>query len=368
MTFTRTIASALALLVATGVALPPGAGLAAPAETPPPGFAGNRFVDSAGCAFQRATVAGKVTWAPVMGLDRQPLCARPLVQAEVPPVVAAPAAPVAVVVAGSQAAPEPVVMMPEAGPAAAPVPAPAPVAVVAPVAVTAAPARVRRAKPVAAHATAVPPADATSPARRDALGRVVCPRGQPVLREVTLRDGNTQLRCAALPSAYQQGVRGSQPMIVPPGYKPAWSDGRLNPLRGRGTEAGARAMGRVWTDDVPMRGKPQPSAPPPLLYVVEPRARVSVKGQARAPISEPVAAAGGAVRGRFVQVGTFAVGSNADRAADRIAAAGLPVARAEGRLNGRPVQVVLAGPLAPGQAGAALGALRARGYRDAFVR
>lgn len=40
---------------------------------------------------------------------------------------------------------------------------------------------------------------------------------------------------------------------LPRGYRPVWDDGRHNPHRAKGTEAGRAAMARLWTDDVPMR-------------------------------------------------------------------------------------------------------------------
>ena len=45
---------------------------------------------------------------------------------------------------------------------------------------------------------------------------------------------------------------GSAP-FVPKGYRLAWTDDRLNPLRGVGTSQGDAAMKMVWTDDVPAR-------------------------------------------------------------------------------------------------------------------
>lgn len=40
---------------------------------------------------------------------------------------------------------------------------------------------------------------------------------------------------------------------VPPGFRPAWSDGRLNPLRGPRTAQGDAQMLRIWTETVPMK-------------------------------------------------------------------------------------------------------------------
>lgn len=38
---------------------------------------------------------------------------------------------------------------------------------------------------------------------------------------------------------------------LPRGYKKAWQDGRLNPLRGVGTTSGKAQMERVWSNTVP---------------------------------------------------------------------------------------------------------------------
>ncbi|MCA8880648.1 MAG: SPOR domain-containing protein [Rhodobacteraceae bacterium] len=47
---------------------------AGPAEEPPEGFAGATYVDSAGCAFQRAEIGGTVVWADRLAADGQPIC------------------------------------------------------------------------------------------------------------------------------------------------------------------------------------------------------------------------------------------------------------------------------------------------------
>ena len=79
----------------------------------------------------------------------------------------------------------------------------------------------------------------------------------------------------------------------------------------------------------------------------------------------PRAAAGGI----FVQVGSFGVPANAAGASSRLAALGLPVALSKGRIRGKAVQVVLAGPFgSAADAQAALRAARGAGFGDAFLR
>ena len=43
--------------------------------------------------------------------------------------------------------------------------------------------------------------------------------------------------------------------LIPAGYKAAWTDGRLNAMRGPRTAAGDASMALTWTDEVPMRRK-----------------------------------------------------------------------------------------------------------------
>ena len=47
-----------------------------PAELPPADFAGREYVDSLGCAFQRAGVSGTRVWVPRLGGDRTPVCGK----------------------------------------------------------------------------------------------------------------------------------------------------------------------------------------------------------------------------------------------------------------------------------------------------
>lgn len=72
---------------------------------------------------------------------------------------------------------------------------------------------------------------------------------------------------------------------------------------------------------------------------------------------------------RYVQLGTFADAGNADRAAQRVAGLGYPVLRGKDRVNGRPVQFIMAGPFPDRESIVrGLDAIRRAGFRDAFPR
>ncbi|MDA5095648.1 SPOR domain-containing protein [Aliiroseovarius sp. KMU-50] len=64
---------------------------AQPAELPPAGYDGNSYVDSRGCIYIRAGVAGNVTWVPRVTRNREVVCgARPSLAAAQPAPVEAP--------------------------------------------------------------------------------------------------------------------------------------------------------------------------------------------------------------------------------------------------------------------------------------
>lgn len=163
------------------------------------------------------------------------------------------------------------------------------------------------------------------------------------------------------------GGNGYNPApAMPKGWKSAWDDDRLNPMRGRGTALGQAQQDQVWTREVPARLVAE--AAPPARVVVQQPAQVVVSTKA-AP-SQPAPRAKVAVGGKlFVQVGTFGEAGNADGAKARLRAAGLPVGTAKVSKGGRALQMVLAGPFPDaGSAQAALGMARAAGFGDAFIR
>jgi len=218
-----------------------------------------------------------------------------------------------------------------------------------------------------------------------------CVSGSPVLETVVLRTGGTALVCTKgdgtligwRPPVFPQGVIGggltsqmmqgarltttqavpqmaanSNAIPTPPkGYKLAWKDDRLNPMRGIGTAAGQAQQDQVWTRDVPAVAVAQPVAAP------QPRVAVSTMS---APASQSHAAARQA---SYVQVGTFGQPANADSVRARLASLGLPVSTSNITRKGKVLQIVFAGPFATtAEAQAALAATHSAGYGDAILK
>lgn len=293
-----------------------------PAEIPPPTFTGRQYVDSRGCAFIRTGFGGQVTWVPRLTLQKQPVCG------------------LAPSLGGGRVA----------------------AAALAP------PASLR---PTVSAPVAVP-----------MTGRLAgCPADAPFGQRVVATDGRRGLLCTATPAQVVSGpvavaqavpalvsipvpppaqtgplkVTVTPPMtvaarpVVPPSYRPVWTDDRLNPHRGGRSAAGRVAMATVWTDTVPRR-------------LVDPNDKGlgPVAGQMRVSTRSAPAMAG-----QFVQVGVFGETANAIAAAARLAALGLPVRRVRRGAG----ESVLAGPFAdPSAARAALIASRAAGFADAYLR
>ncbi|MEO5614231.1 MAG: SPOR domain-containing protein [Cypionkella sp.] len=373
-----------------------------PAERPPASFKGAQYVDSRGCVFMNASYAGAAQWVARVDRKHKVLCgypptfgARPAIEVaeDVAPVAPVKAAPVVL-------AATPVVVKPAK--------ANAPMATVAsammPEAVVVAPVpQVRLEHPTAGLVASLPtPAQSYERvAAEPAPGKIGCYTSAPVAEVVRLRNGGTAVVCTRgdgtltgwRPPIYPRGAGVgatlSEPVqvaradnsgvgrvaaasvyasaavpdvVVPKGYKVAWTDGRLNPLRGVGTAEGQAAQDQLWTQKVPAQlisdvQKAKTRKPKPVASVT-----VSSSGQAEVA---PKAVRGGA----WVQIGTFGVPANAAGAAAQLQALGLPVAKSKLNRGGKALQIVMAGPFGSGaDAQAALRIARGAGFGDAYIR
>lgn len=384
-----------------------------PRELPPASFTGQQYVDSRGCVFLKAGFGGQTNWVPRVDAQRKPICGLPPTNskviieiaedepAQVPALVVNPqvvAAPVAAVRAPARtAAVDPATFTP------APYTPPATRTVQAPPAPKV-PDASRAAAP-APYTNAAPRGTFETVSSGPGPGKIGCYTSAPVAEVVRLRTGGTAVVC----TKGDGGVSGWRPPIFPAGspvgaaltgpvtrqanavaaratqdparvtvanpsnsakkivtaaipkppkgYKLAWTDDRLNPNRAKGTAAGQAAQDQVWTRDVPAR-----------LVAAQPAAtkRVTVSTKS-APNPQPAQTA--TAKGALVQVGTFGVAANADGAAARLAALGLPIAKGKTTKGGKTLQIVFAGPFASTAAAqSALSAARKAGFSDAFLR
>jgi cell division septation protein DedD len=364
-------AVAVAFVAAGGLAMPAAAqaALGGPAEPPPPGFTGVQYVDSRGCAFVRAGLGGQVTWVRRIGSDRRPLCGLQPTRVAMAQAQAR--------LAAEAAAPQPAAVPAAPASAAAPARTPPPaVTATTAAAATPAPAAPRREAPVirASGAVTILPAGGTCPEATPNLQRFELVGGGLIdlclARGVVITGARPVGVATAAPpaappvaTAGRVAVAGRDPripeVVVPPGYRLAWEDDRLNPNRGRGTAEGDRQMAAIWAPTVPKTLLDAPREP----AAAAPAVRVSTRA-APATVAAPAAAAG-----MRVQVGSFAVPANARAAEARLAALGLPVETGRAMLRGRAVEVVRAGPFASAaEAQAALAMVRRAGFRDAILR
>ena len=444
-----------------------------PAEFPPASFTGSQFVDSRGCVFVRAGIAGSTTWVPRVTSSRQNLCgAQPSFPGGAAQMAAAPAGalpPGAVVITANPpatataqaqtppaAAPQPLrraearVVQPAPQPARInarqapqpPVPAARVGAPMQTVASVTTPPTIGLAAPQPARAAAPAitvdrcgPGMRCGPQAQDPAGQQT--RAAQPARAVAAQDGRrtsaglqrpapgTVVRAADLANLHPdvrvvpRHVAEAQAAAVvgpvPQGYRPVWTDDRLNPRRAHGTVAGYAATDLIWTDTVPRRlidrrtGQDMTAANPNLVYpftdlatqvrqpVLGQTATLSASGRAapaeqprvaKAPVQRqvqaqpatprvstraaaptPAPAPARQIAGRFVQVGAFADPANAQRTIQRLQAAGLPVSVQRSSSKGKPVQVILAGPFeTQGALAQGLDRSRAAGFRDAFAR
>lgn len=329
-----------------------------PAEMPPASYTATQYVDSAGCVFIRAGFNGATTWVPRYGDDRRPMCGVAgggAVQAAAPapvtvrPVVVASARPAAPVVSQS------VVTVQTGGR----------------VPYSVAPEITRRTvRTQPAPQAQIYQAQAGTLDTRwsfyDQTGPSPCanysPHSQmyavpsPAMPELPLRcRAQTQHPADALRELSPRGGvwepwNGVSPYpapnnnvyMLPPPFAPRWPQPYLQ---------GASA--------------PRGQAP----AGVAPRATVSTMGTVQGVSAAAAPTSGRMSNGQYVQVGTFGVASNAQATVARLQSRGMPVATSRATAGGQAVQVVLAGPFASqAELASALGAARALGYSDAFVR
>jgi len=141
---------------------------------------------------------------------------------------------------------------------------------------------------------------------------------------------------------------------APSGFKIAWTDGRLNPLRGPRTAAGDAQMDRIWTQTVPRK-----------LIAATPGGgsnAVAITLSSKSPSARTSLS-------RYVQVGTYAVASNATAAIAKLRQNGMAAGIRMFSKDGRDLQIVLAGPFdLPIDLRNALNLSRRLGYSDAFAR
>ena len=139
---------------------------------------------------------------------------------------------------------------------------------------------------------------------------------------------------------------------APSGFKIAWTDGRLNPLRGPRTAEGDAQMDRIWTKTVPR--KLIASQAGGGSYVV------AITLSSKSPSARLI---------RYVQVGTYAVPSSATAAVAKLQDNGLAAVIRMFSKDGRDLQIVLVGPFdLPSDLRNALILSRRLGYSDAFAR
>ncbi|WP_027244192.1 SPOR domain-containing protein [Leisingera daeponensis] len=360
-----------------------------PAEFPPASYDGRQFVDSRGCVYIRAGIDGNVTWVPQVTRSRKQICGLQPTQ-----------------LAGTTqqqpraAAPELITLEPSQQPAQTAEPAPA---ASAPAAASPPPQVAATAKPRSTPQTASArpaPAAATAPAVRKVV-RVAPASAAAAPQSSVLLTPNTRVvqthiyqerrlsNSFQVPQGYrpvwtdgrlnpQRAVRTVRPAVVsgaaqvPPGYlRVEREDGRLNPMRGLRSPQGDAQMARVWNDEVPRSLVQLPLDRPTVRLPREARRspaeaketglRLSTRSAPGAEAPEHAAAAA-----RYVRAATYADAGQARAAARKLAASGLPVRLGTVSRKGQPYKVVMAGPYRDaGQAAAALAKAQQAGFSGA---
>jgi SPOR domain len=183
---------------------------------------------------------------------------------------------------------------------------------------------------------------------------------------------------------YNEQQRSKVTAKVPEGYRKAWDDDRLNPNRAHMTVNGIRQSDLIWTRTLPRKlyikdtGRVVNNLFPQLRYPYTSMAdQNAAMGLTTSSRSKPAAAvqpqrkqqkAAATAGNRYVQVGMFANPANAQRAAQRIAAAGLPARLGTLNKGGKSYRLVMAGPFNSNQVMAAVATARRAGFADAYAR
>jgi len=367
-----------------------------PAEQPPASFTGVQYIDSEGCVFIRAGVAGAVEWVPRVGRDRQPICGQTPSAASRTASASAPSSSQTenVVVIGGTGSTSTTTTTTRPVTTA---PRPAIATVAAPTATVTVRAPATSPTPVSGGVSACTGANAIY-FRGDNV------RCGPQATHPGPGAGGVVGGTATVAAASADGVgslrvpRTAAPPPVPEGFRSAYDDDRLNPLRGVGTPAGDAQMALVWTNTVPRRlvdartGQPVGAMYPGLRSptttavavapeadgvtassrAITPRTR-TVPGATTQAIPEAVAAGPEPIRvstqDRHVLAGTYPSRAEADRAYARLAATGLPMRLGQIDRSTGMVYAVVAGPFATTDAlVTALRTAQAAGFSGAATR
>lgn len=378
---------------------------AAPAELPPSSYTGMQYVDSKGCVWIRAGSGVSVTWIPRVSRERVQICnAQPTAVARTAPTSVAKPAPAPVKLVP---APVPVVTTPT--PVIAAKPAPKTVAII--------PAP----SPVAKTVTQAPVAQKTSACtNRSALsqrytnygqhGPVRCgPQAEPPVGTV-IRTAPSGPKTTGKKIGTGVFEPVSANPVMPDGYRPVWTDDRLNLHRPQPAQPKSLHV-LQWTDYAPYRlidtttGKDVTAAYPQLRYPytdhalqqahLRARRTVSPKTQPAArpvytplpnvaPVTDPASPARMSSKTdpvgtkvavkvgkghKHVQAGAFTDPAARDQAIAALRSAGLPAIPAMLKRSDKTLHLALVGPYGSAQTLAqALLQVRNAGFGGATTR
>ena len=391
-----------------------------PVNFPPGSYKGKQFVDNNGCAFVRAGIDGRVNWIPRVTRSRKLLCGlKPTFSGAEANLAQAQSANAPVQITNNEApaaaapAPAPAPRVAAAKPAAAPKPAPRQVQRVTRATTcanfTGISAQYAGSGPGVRCGSQTQPVTGAVQVQRQPVTvmrngqkktvqqRVVqqptaAPKisGTPTGQRIITRNSQTgQINAAGSTRVvprhvYNQQQRSAVTNKVPKGFRKAWDDDRLNPKRAQMTVEGIRQSDLIWTRTIPRKlyvkgtGRVVNNLFPELRYpYTSMNDQNAAMGLTTSSRSKSAAAAtprkqGGTAKsgtdGRYVQVGMFASEANAQRAAQRISAAGLPARFGTLTKGGKSYRLVMAGPFGAGQINAAVATARRAGFSDAYAR